>query len=62
MCGAAGGDMKQMSEWPAAPQAQLKEPQAALAMGGCPCCKNMEMMGSGMKTNDTHKGMDMPKN
>jgi hypothetical protein len=30
-------------------------------MGGCPCSKNMAMMMNGMKSDDSHKGMDMPK-
>ena len=60
MCGASGG-LKQMSEWPVAPQAQPQQPQAAAAMSGCPCCKSMALMGGGMKADDPHKGMDMPK-
>ena len=59
MCGASGGSMKQLSEWPLAPQAQQQQPQAGTGMG-CPCCRNMAMMG-GMKADDPHKGMDMPK-
>ena len=31
-----------------------------MAMGGCPCCKNMAMM-DGIKLDDPHKGMDMQK-
>ena len=62
MCGASGGGIKKMSEWPVAPQAQPQQPQTGMAMGGCPCCKNMAMMGGGMKADDPHKGMDMPKN
>ena len=59
-CGAGGGGMKQMSEWPMAPgQAQPEQKPGAMAMG-CPCCKNMAMMGGG-KPDDPHKGMDMPK-
>jgi hypothetical protein len=61
MCGAGGGGaMKQMSDWPAAPQAQPEQKQSG-GMGMCPCCKNMAMM-DGMKADDPHKGMDMPKN
>jgi hypothetical protein len=47
-----------MSEWPLAPQAQPQQQQSG--MGMCPCCKNMASMG-GMKSDDPHKGMDMPK-
>jgi len=76
MCGGgqqAGGGMcggstasKTMSErtaqdWPAAPgQATPEQKPGGMAMGGCPCCKNMAMMG-GMKSDDPHKGMEMPK-
>lgn len=58
MCGASGPS-KQMSEWPAAPQAQPQQQQSG-GMGMCPCCKNMASMG-GMKADDPHKGMEMPK-
>jgi hypothetical protein len=51
--------MKQMSDWPAAKQGQPDQ-KPGMAMGGCPCCKNMASM-DGMKTDDPHKGMDMPK-
>ncbi len=57
MCGAPAAS-KQMSEWPTAPQAQPQQQQSG--MGMCPCCKNMAMM-DGMKADDPHKGMDMPK-
>lgn len=57
MCGSPAA-LKQMSEWPAAPQAQ--PPQQQSGMGMCPCCKNMASMG-GMKADDPHKGMEMPK-
>ena len=61
MCGASGGSaMKQLSDWPAAPQVQQEQKQAG-GMGMCPCCRNMAMM-DGMKADDPHKGMDMPKN
>ena len=33
---------------------------SAGGMGMCPCCKNMASMG-GMKADDPHKGMEMPK-
>jgi hypothetical protein len=56
MCGASGG-LKQMSEWPIAPQVQPQ--QQPSGMGMCPCCKNMASMG--MKADDPHKGMNMPK-
>lgn len=64
MCGPSPG--KNMSEqtnkdWPAAPgQARTEQKPGGMAMGGCPCCKNMAMMGGG-KSDDPHKGMDMPK-
>jgi hypothetical protein len=57
MCGASGAS-KQKSEWPVAPQAQPQ--QQSGGMGMCPCCKNMASMG-GMKPDDPHKGMEMPK-
>lgn len=74
MCGGGGGQQagmcgvsaaknmsdKNAAEWPAAPgQAQLEQ-KPGMAMGGCPCCKNMAMM-DGMKSDDPHKGMDMQK-
>jgi hypothetical protein len=49
-----------MSEWPAAPGQAQQEKKPGMAMGGCPCCKNMAMM-DGMKSDDPHKGMDMQK-
>ncbi len=69
MCGGGGGQQasggmcgkpataNSLSEWPDAPKAQA-EPKSGMAMGGCPCCKNMAMM-DGMKPADPHKGMDM---
>jgi hypothetical protein len=57
MCGASGVS-KQMSDWPIAPQAQPQ--QQSSGMGMCSCCKNMASMG-GMKADDPHKGMEMPK-
>lgn len=51
---------KNMSEqtnkdWPAAlGQAQPEQKRGGKAMGGCPCCKNMAMMGG--KSDDPHKG------
>ena len=41
-----------------APGMTQDEQKPGMAMGGCPCCKNMAMMG-GMKSDDPHKGMDM---
>jgi hypothetical protein len=55
MC-AAPAAAKQMSEWPTREAESQK--QASMAM--CACCKDMAMMG-GMKGDDPHKGMDMPK-
>ena len=64
MCGtsAASKNMsdKNASEWPMAPGKAQPEQKSGMAMGGCPCCKNMAMM-DGMKTDDPHKGMDMQK-
>jgi hypothetical protein len=49
-------------DWPTAPsQAQPEQKSGMGIMGGCPCCKNMAMMMDGMKSDDPHKGMDMPK-
>ncbi len=60
MCGASGvsKQMSEMSEWPIAPQA--KPQQQSGGMGMCPCCRNMASMG-GMKADDPHKAMEMPK-
>jgi hypothetical protein len=44
---------------PAAPSRAQPE-QKSTGMGMCPCCKNMAMM-DGMKSDDSHKGMDMQK-
>jgi hypothetical protein len=55
MCGAPAAS-KQMSEWPT----RQPEGQKQASMGMCACCKDMAMMG-GMKGDDPHKGMDMPK-
>ncbi|MCK1512096.1 hypothetical protein IVB22_05835 [Bradyrhizobium sp. 190] len=65
MCGAPAAS-KSMSErvakdWPAAPSQAQPEQKSGTGMGGCPCCKNMAMMMDGMKSDDPHKGMDMPK-
>ena len=64
MCGtpAASKNMseKSASEWPMAPGQAQSERKSGMAMSGCPCCKNMAMM-DGMKADDPHKGMDMPK-
>ena len=64
MCGASAGSKnmseKTVSEWPMAPAQAQPEQKSGMAMGGCPCCKNMAMM-DGMKADDPHKGMDMPK-
>jgi hypothetical protein len=54
MCGAPSGS-KQMSEAP-----KVQEGQKQSGMGMCGCCKNMAMMDS-MKSDDPHRGMDMPK-
>jgi hypothetical protein len=61
MCGASGG-VKNMSEWPArdADGQKPAEGQKQAGMAMCGCCKDMAMMG-GMKGDDPHKGMDMPK-
>ena len=55
MCGAPAA-AKQMSEWPT----RQAEGQKQAGMGMCACRKDMAMMG-GMKGDDPHKGMDMPK-
>lgn len=65
MCGAPAAS-KNMSEraakdWPVAPSQAQPEQKSGMAMGGCPCCKNMAMMMDGMKSDDPHKGMEMPK-
>jgi hypothetical protein len=62
MCGApaASKNMSEKTEWPTAPGKAQAEQKSGMAMGGCPCCKNMAMM-DGMKSDDPHKGMDMPK-
>lgn len=64
MCGtsAASKNMseKSASEWPMAPGQAQSDRKSGMAMGGCPCCKNMAMM-DGMKADDPHKGMDMQK-
>jgi hypothetical protein len=57
MCGRSAAP-KAMSEWPDAPKAKTEQQKSG--MGMCPCCKNMAMM-DGMKSDDPHKGMDMPK-
>ena len=59
MCGAPAAS-KNMSDWPMAPGKAQAEQKPGMAMGGCPCCKNMAMM-DGMKSDDPHKGMDMQK-
>ena len=56
MCGKPAA-ANSLSEWPDAPKTQA-EPKSGMAMGGCPCCRNMAMM-DGMKSADPHKGMDM---
>jgi hypothetical protein len=60
MCGASGASksMSERSDWPLAPGQAQPEQKSGMAMGGCPCCKNMAMMG-GTKADDPHKGMDM---
>jgi hypothetical protein len=62
MCGASGAPRnmseKTAADWPLAPGQAQPEQKSGMAMGGCPCCKNMAMMG-GMKSDDPHKGMDM---
>jgi hypothetical protein len=64
MCGASTASKtmseKNLPEWPAAPGAAQAEQKSGMAMGGCPCCKNMAMM-DGMKSDDPHKGMNMQK-
>ncbi|MFX8770632.1 hypothetical protein ABTM91_21000, partial [Acinetobacter baumannii] len=39
---------------------QARHVHKQMGMGTCGCCKNMAMM-DGMKADDPHKGMDMPK-
>ena len=63
MCGASSASKsmseRNASEWPTAPgKAQAEQRKSGMAM--CPCCRNMAMM-DGMKSDDPHKGMDMPK-
>jgi hypothetical protein len=60
MCGApaASKNMTERTDWPTAPSQAKPEQKPGMAMGGCPCCKNMAMM-DGMKSDDFHKGMDM---
>ena len=60
MCGASGASksMSEKSDWPLAPGQAQPEQKSGMAMGGCPCCKNMAMMG-GTTADDPHKGMDM---
>jgi hypothetical protein len=63
MCGASASPMnmseKIAKDWPAVPgQVQPEQKPGGMATAGCPCCKNMAMMG-GMKSDDPHKGMDM---
>jgi hypothetical protein len=62
MCGASTASKnmseKPSAEWPMAPGMTQAEQKPSTAMGSCPCCKNMAMMG-GMKSDDPHKGMDM---
>ena len=61
MCGASpakGMSEQTNKDWPAAPgQVQPEQKPGAMAMGGCPCCQNMAMMGN--KSDDPHRGMDM---
>jgi hypothetical protein len=61
MCGkpAASKDITEKSakDWPAAPSQAQSEQKSGMAVGGCPCCKNMAMMDG--KNSDPHKGMDM---
>ncbi|MDO9459764.1 MAG: hypothetical protein Q7N95_06570 [Alphaproteobacteria bacterium] len=59
MCGAKPS-ANNMTEWPDAPKAQLEQKQSGMGGSMCGCCKNMAMMG-GMKADDPHKGMNMPK-
>jgi hypothetical protein len=60
MCSSSGAS-KQMSEWPARDADGQKQEGQKQGMAMCGCCKDMAMMG-GMKGDDPHKGMDMPKN
>ena len=64
MCGAPAASKnmsdKNASDWPTAPAQAQSEQKPSMAMGDCPCCTNMAMMG-GMKADDPHKGMDMQK-
>lgn len=43
---------------PMADKPAMSKKQSSMSM--CDCCKNMAMM-DGMKADDPHKGMDMPK-
>jgi hypothetical protein len=56
---ATSKSMSEKSDWPAVPSGAQPE-QKSTGMGMCPCCKNMAMM-DGMKSDDSHKGMDMQK-
>jgi hypothetical protein len=67
MCGGSGqqaqnaqGGMcgKSAAADPMADKPAMSMKQSGMAM--CGCCKNMAMM-DGMKADDPHKGMDMPK-
>jgi len=53
MCGRSAAVSDPMADKPAMSTKQS-------GMGMCGCCKNMAMM-DGMKADDPHKGMDMPK-
>jgi hypothetical protein len=53
MCGKSAATHDPMADKPA----MSMKPSG---MGMCGCCKNMAMM-DGMKADDPHKGMDMPK-
>jgi len=53
MCGKSAAVNDPMADKPAMSMKQS-------GMGMCGCCKNMAMM-DGMKADDPHKGMDMPK-
>lgn len=57
MCGVSSG-AKQMSERTRASDSQPQQKKSG--MGMCPCCRNMASM-DGMKADDPHEGMDMPK-
>lgn len=53
MCGRSAAADDPMADKPA-----LSMKKSGMSM--CGCCKNMAMM-DGMKADDPHKGMDMPK-